>query len=73
MHEERESIETYYAEEIQPFITNISQAELIKNCDLFVDLNKQGYCSTVSNEQKLDWCVGRTLISNKKIYIVAVA
>ncbi|HAT9067748.1 TPA: YcaO-like family protein [Legionella pneumophila] len=68
-----ESIETYFAEEVKPEIINVSQEDLANNHDLFVNLNKQDYGATVLSKQSLDWCLGRTLISNKEIYIPHIA
>jgi ribosomal protein S12 methylthiotransferase accessory factor len=68
-----ESIETYFAEEVKPTKINVSQDDLAKNDDLFLNLNKLDYGATVLNKQNLDWCLGRTLISNKEIYIPHIA
>ena len=68
-----ESIETYYAEEVKPTLINVSQEDLSKNHNLFVNLNTQNYGATVLNKQKLDWCLGKTLLSNKEIYIPHIA
>ena len=68
-----ESLETYFVEEVKPSIKNISYKELVESQSLFIDINTLAYQATISNEQKLDWCVGRTLLSNKDIYIPHVA
>ena len=64
-----ESIETYYAEEIKPTLKKVSQNTLAKNHALFIDVNNEEYNATVSNDEELDWCLGKTLLSNKNIYI----
>jgi ribosomal protein S12 methylthiotransferase accessory factor len=68
-----ESIETYFAEEVKPVIKNITQRELREQHNLFIDLNKQGYGANVSNNQKIDWCFGKTLVADQVIYIPHVA
>ncbi len=68
-----ESVETYFAEQVAADVMNTTQNELEQEGKLFVDINMLGYTTAVSRDQKLDWCLGRTLLTNQEIYIPHVS
>ncbi len=68
-----ESIETYFAEQVVAEIIDKSQNELVRDGKVFVDINKLGYSTAISKDQKINWCLGRTLLTNKEIFVPHVS
>lgn len=68
-----ESLEAYFAERVVAEIIDRSLNELTIEGKICVDINKLGYSTIISQDQKINWCLGRTLLTNKEIYVPHVS
>lgn len=64
-----ESIETFYAEEVKPDITNKTLNQIIVSNELVLNVNNLTTNVSIDEDFPIDWCIGKLLRAQKNILI----